>query len=69
MKVSDEGAQQSALQGLKDSGFTVIGSSGASSSDRVYSLANGTYSVRLSFATVGENRTVTYGVSPRTTEK
>ncbi len=63
--VADTGAQSDALQSLKDKGFVVIGSSGTSDANRVYSLATGDHLVRLSYGTLDNRPTVTYGVSTR----
>ena len=67
VKVDGDKGQQAALQKLKDKGFVVIGTSGANSADRTYSLANSSYSVRIGFERSKGDHFVTYGVSARGT--
>lgn len=62
--VADSEAQQKALKKLEAAGFVVIGQTG-DGDERTYSLADGTYSVRLGFERDGDDYVVTYGVSPR----
>jgi hypothetical protein len=70
-KVSVDGAkgQAAALEKLRDKGFAVIGASGATASDRTYSLANANYSVRLGFEKSEHGYFVSYTVSERAVTK
>jgi hypothetical protein len=68
VKVPDARAQAAALQSLQGEGFQIIGQNdGTTAADRVYTLADADYSIRLAYTTVGTSPAVSYGVAPRDT--
>ena len=64
VKVSDESAQQRALDALTGKGFQIIGQS-KTSAGTVYALASNNYSVRLGLTKTTDGFTIDYGVAKR----
>lgn len=58
-------SRQAALEMLTGAGFAVIGDQGANTNDRVYSLADEDYSVRVGVTTVGGQDVLNYTVAER----
>ncbi|TDP93518.1 hypothetical protein EDF62_1499 [Leucobacter luti] len=65
VQLDRDDTRQSVLDQLAEDGFTVIGQSGAHGNDRVYSLANDDYSLRLGVTTVDGNDVLNYTVAKR----
>lgn len=67
VKLDRNDTRQAALERLTGAGFAITGESGEHGNDRVYSLANDEYSVRLGISTIDGEDLLNYTVAERRT--